>query len=402
MKKNSLKLSLSLLLLLSACASPDAAQLLQPVDNLENQPVTTERFISTSVHDIFNEYDLNKNNTIELSELAEAPNSFKQMDINKDGHLTLDEVQPAPDRVQKMSGMINQFYGDLYNSMNGSSNGSLSTSALAASSELEPFRDSEEWNNSVSAMSAQSGGSMNKQQFISLMNGYFLGMSQEQEGYHANGLWGWLKEKFSKNKTPANTVGTAKPPVILVQGYAEPSWYFLYGIYKNLKKTGRDVYPVNLFPNIGDIREQAKIVAKKIELAKKEKGVTKVDYVCHSMGGLIGRYYIQNMDGVGSIDHYVSISTPHYGTYAAWLGIGEAAKQMRPGSEFLKDLNKENPIRGTIKYTSIWTKTDEIVVPSSNSVLHGSTEMPPISFVGHLLILFAPKTYTEIRESLDK
>ena len=74
---------------------------------------------------------------------------------------------------------------------------------------------------------------------------------------------------------------------------------------------------------------------------------------------------------------------------------------MRPGSDFLKDLNNGNPIRGTIKYTSIWTKTDEIVVPPKSSLLEGSKEMPAINFVGHLLILWAPKTYQEIKEALD-
>jgi triacylglycerol lipase len=120
------------------------------------------------------------------------------------------------------------------------------------------------------------------------------------------------------------------------------------------------------------------------------------------MGGLIGRYYIQDLNGANNIDHYVSIATPHYGTYLSWLGIGEGAKQMRPGSDFLTKLNSGNPIRANIKYTSIWTKTDEIVIPSSNSVLLGSTVMPDIGFVGHLLILWAPKTYTQIREALDK
>ncbi|RYG07017.1 MAG: alpha/beta hydrolase [Chitinophagaceae bacterium] len=184
-----------------------------------------------------------------------------------------------------------------------------------------------------------------------------------------NNLFLELNKKYANYKNPTVNRNN-KLPVVIVQGYAEPSWYFMYGIYRDLRKNDwQALYPVNLFPNITDIKEQAKIVARKIDEAKKEQKVNKVNYVAHSMGGLIGRYYIQEMRGANNIDHYVSISTPHYGTHVSWLGLGEAAKQMRPGSEFLTKLNANYPIYGSVKYTSIWTKTDEIVIPAENAVL---------------------------------
>jgi pimeloyl-ACP methyl ester carboxylesterase len=76
---------------------------------------------------------------------------------------------------------------------------------------------------------------------------------------------------------------------------------------------------------------------KKIEQAKKEQGVSRVDYIAHSMGGLIGRYYTQNLKGANSIEHLGNNFNPSlWNIRLLGLGIGDAAKQMRPGSDFLK------------------------------------------------------------------
>jgi triacylglycerol lipase len=396
-KKTLKKLTIIILLAtLSGCNTRNA-NLLDPDNN--EQP--TEKFLLTSVRNIFDEYDTSQNGYIESSELSGAPTAFKEMDKNNDQKISFEEAQPSVERLQKMSMMINHFYEDLYKGLE-PSGGSVTAKVLSSSDELEPFRESEAWKKElekITTLEDNTDKPINLQQFNNLMNGFFLDLSNEQQTYKSAGLWRWLKEKFGKTDDP---VISKKNPVILVQGYAEPSWYFLYGIYRNLKKTGRDLYPVNLFPNIGDIKEQAKIIAAKVEQVKKERNVQKVDYVCHSMGGLIGRYYIQSLNGANNVDHFVSIATPHYGTYLAWIGIGEGAKQMRPGSDFLKELNTGNPIKGNIKYTSIWTKTDEIVIPAESAELIGSNVMPNINWVGHLLILWAPKTYTQIREALDK
>lgn len=393
MKKNILKLSLAFLVLLSACNNQ--SYILPDTSLPENQ-----KFIMTSIKNTFDEYDVNKDNVIDLSELGQATEAFNALDANKDKKITFDEVQPSAQRIQQMSLMIDNFYNDLYKRL-ALDNHTVSAKALSSSQEMEPFAESETWKKDLDDIIAKNADKpITQEQFAPLMNKFFLDLSDEQQKFKATGFWKWLKEKFRKGHDEIPLAG--KKPVILVQGYAEPSWYFLYGIYRNLKKSGREVYPVNLFPNIGDITLQAKIVATKIEQIKKEQGVSKVDYVAHSMGGLIGRYYIQELKGENSIDHYVSIATPHYGTYVAWLGIGEGAKQMRPDSDFLKKLNEGNPLKPNIKYTSIWTKTDEIVIPSSSSVLIGSNVMPDIKLAGHLLILWSPTSYSEIREALDK
>lgn len=345
-----------------------------------------ETFVANSYRGVFNEYDKNRSGSIEPQELAEAPNSFKALDKDKNNRLSFAEVSPPVERIRQSAGWIASFYKELQREVDANGDGLISKEEFTSSEHLSAFKDTNAWFQITSTIDK----SVN-----------FNGFSSLQFTNTLNLLFNDLQKKFNTFQNTPRVSSNGRIPVVLVQGYAEPSWYFMYGIYRDLKRNGwQSIYPVNLFPNITDIKEQARIVAKKIEQAKREQNMPKVDYIAHSLGGLIGRYYIQEMKGAQNIEHYVSISTPHYGTYVSWLGLGEAARQMRPGSDFLKKLNTGNPIYGSIKYTSIWTKTDEIVIPSENAVLNGSRIMPAVSLTGHLLILWSSETYKQIKDSL--
>ena len=42
---------------------------------------------------------------------------------------------------------------------------------------------------------------------------------------------------------------------------------------------------------------------------------------------------------------------------------------MRPGSEFLEDLNRDSAMLGRIEFTTIWTPFDLMIVPADSSRL---------------------------------
>lgn len=198
---------------------------------------------------------------------------------------------------------------------------------------------------------------------------------------------------------PFSTAGVAatKQPVILIQGYMEPSWYFMWGVKRHLQKTGHPAYGINLAPNIGDADKAARKLAQYAEKIHHLHN-QKVTLIGHSFGGLIARHYLQHLGGVKTTDRLVTIATPHLGTYVAYLGPGQGGVQMRPGSTFLDWINQD---KVPVPVTCIWTKTDEIVVPPRNSILPGATVKDPVPWVGHLLILFHPKTYRYLNEALQ-
>ena len=67
---------------------------------------------------------------------------------------------------------------------------------------------------------------------------------------------------------------------------------------------------------------------------------TRFSIVAFSMGGLISRYYLQELGGAERCQGLYTIATPHQGTYMAYLYPGRGTRQMRPESPFLTGLQK--------------------------------------------------------------
>jgi triacylglycerol lipase len=61
------------------------------------------------------------------------------------------------------------------------------------------------------------------------------------------------------------------------------------------------------------------------------------------------------------------MATPHQGTNLAWLHPGPGVAQMRPGSPFLRDLERDADLLKNIKFTSFYTPLDTVIVPARNS-----------------------------------
>jgi triacylglycerol lipase len=129
------------------------------------------------------------------------------------------------------------------------------------------------------------------------------------------------------------------------------------------------------------------------QVLKKTKA-TKVDIIAHSMGGLSTRYYIKNLDGASKVNDVITLGSPHHGTNSAYYGFFTAgAREMMPDSQFLQDLNSGDETPGAfVKYTSIYSTTDEVINPYTSSILNGAKNVE-VSGVSHsgLLSSEAPK-----------
>lgn len=105
------------------------------------------------------------------------------------------------------------------------------------------------------------------------------------------------------------------------------------------------------------------------------RGIT-VDVVAHSMGGLITRYALSQVQRAHPdfppylyVEDAVTLGTPHSGTgWASWCWTIQC-EQMRPGSSFVNWLgtNAPNPqTSGGTDWTNIGSYSDEIVSASSS------------------------------------
>jgi triacylglycerol esterase/lipase EstA (alpha/beta hydrolase family) len=192
---------------------------------------------------------------------------------------------------------------------------------------------------------------------------------------------------------------SGRRPIVLVPGYLEPWWLFWYIRGRLERDRLVPAETVSMFPALRDIRVSARVLKTRVDTLRRQYGGTKLDVIGHSEGGLIARYMIKSLQGTMDIERYVSLASPHHGTLMAYLGPGESARQMQPGSGFLHELNAGDPTPGAVRYTSIYTNTDLIVVPSSSSYLPGATNHE-IRWLNHLFILMSGKTYDRIVASL--
>lgn len=98
--------------------------------------------------------------------------------------------------------------------------------------------------------------------------------------------------------------------------------------------------------------------------------------VAFSMGCIVTRYYLQQLEGYKRVRAFFAISGPHAGTLTAYCYYGQAAKDMRPGSELLRSLDASCHCLADVHIVSYWTPFDMTIFPPNHSCWrHGATRM---------------------------
>jgi triacylglycerol lipase len=156
-------------------------------------------------------------------------------------------------------------------------------------------------------------------------------------------------------------------PVILVPGYRDNSRVFRQ-LTRYLKVHHFDVHALSLHPSDGrlPLNQLAEQVATYVERTFAPDQI--LDFVGFSMGGIVLRYYLQRLGGLTRADHFITLGSPHQGTWMAYYSSRPGVMQMRPRSPFLMDLAQDEEMLSQIRFTSIWTPLDLTIVPSSSSV----------------------------------
>lgn len=160
----------------------------------------------------------------------------------------------------------------------------------------------------------------------------------------------------------------ARNPVVLVHGIWNTAAIFA-ALQAHLEREGWQVYAPSLTPNNGDapLESLAEQVASFINSALGSQ--QPFDLLGFSMGGLIARYYVQQLGGLARVQRFVTVSAPHQGTLLGALSHRYGIRQMRPGSPFLKALNQDIQQLKSIQFSSLWTPFDLLILPPWSSDL---------------------------------
>ncbi|HZU74170.1 MAG TPA: alpha/beta fold hydrolase [Acidimicrobiales bacterium] len=181
-------------------------------------------------------------------------------------------------------------------------------------------------------------------------------------------------------------------PVLLVHGYGHnrSGWFVLE---RHLAKAGfGHVDALNYSPLRHDVPELAEQLARRVERLRADSGAERVHLVGHSLGGLVVRWYVQELGGDATVDRAVTIATPHQGTVAAFAAPGRTAEELRPGSWVMRRLAdgaRPSPVRWVAYYSNV----DLLVQPASSAMLtHPALAATNVLAKdhGHLSLMLSP------------
>ncbi|MBD2436536.1 triacylglycerol lipase [Nostoc sp. FACHB-110] len=171
-----------------------------------------------------------------------------------------------------------------------------------------------------------------------------------------------------------NSISQQYNPVLLVHGISDTE--FVFRKMRNyLTQKGWPVYALNLVPNNGDVGLD--VLAQQVAdyVATHFDPEQTIDIVGFSMGGIVSRYYVQRLGGIERVQRFITIASPHYGTVIAYGSWRPGCLQMRPNSDFLKDLNADAVMLKQLNFTSIWTPYDLMIVPAKSSQMPLGTQV---------------------------
>lgn len=170
------------------------------------------------------------------------------------------------------------------------------------------------------------------------------------------------------------------PIVVLVHGFLDHGSLF-NRLRHDLRKQGFEVYAINLKPNDGRHGIEALAEQLKNFIDSISAPAQTVALIGFSMGGIVCRYYLQCLSGLTKVHRFISIASPHQGTYMAYGLPIKACRQMQPGSRFLAKLNEKVDLLKPANPVSLWTPYDLMIVPAHSAILRiGETVKLPVWF----------------------
>jgi triacylglycerol lipase len=175
-------------------------------------------------------------------------------------------------------------------------------------------------------------------------------------------------------------------PIVLTPGFLDNT-HKLSSLVNLLQRSGLEPLAISPQPSDGSVGIDNLAVKLAQEIDAKLGPDQPIEFFGFSMGGLIGRYYVQELGGAKRVRRLLTLATPHRGSLTArLLPPRPALTQMYPDSEFLMELNRDlTPLTET-NFKALWTPFDLSVTPASNCYLPSLPERRLFSpFHGTLL-----------------
>lgn len=124
----------------------------------------------------------------------------------------------------------------------------------------------------------------------------------------------------------------------------------------------------------------------------------RIDLVCHSLGGVVARTWLQLLGGARRVDRCILIGTPQRGTYNAYWLASRVGRELRPDSPLLERLQATRSAASAVRFSSIVAGSDNIVIPRVFGA--GEEDVVHVPDLGHMGLLFSPAVFRAVHDRL--
>lgn len=184
--------------------------------------------------------------------------------------------------------------------------------------------------------------------------------------------------------------------VLLVHGYVCNRGFWNPWMHR-LKAQGIPFVAVNLEPVFGSIDSVVEALEEAVRRLEDATGMPPVA-VAHSMGGLVLRRWWADA-APGRLHHAITIGTPHQGTWLARWGPSRNARQMRPGSPWLRALAAAEPAARAASFTCFHSNADNVVFPPRLATLPGADNRLLPGYA-HVHLATAPEPWLALQHAM--
>ena len=146
----------------------------------------------------------------------------------------------------------------------------------------------------------------------------------------------------------------------------------------------------------------AEHLAQRIALIQAVTGIDHVHAVGHSMGGIVLRWYVQELGGDETMRTAVTLASPHKGTIAAFAGRFRGAADLRPNSAVMRQLRASARPTG-VRWVAYYGDHDALVQPISSGRIDEESMQARnvlVPGMGHMGMLMSQSVVTEIVDEL--
>ena len=193
-------------------------------------------------------------------------------------------------------------------------------------------------------------------------------------------------------------------PVVLVHGYGHnrSGWF---GLERRLRDAGfTSVHTMNYvaFGREG-VPELAARLADRVEAIRELTGAPRVHLVGHSNGGILLRWFVQELGGDQVVGTAITVASPHEGTLAAMAAPGPCGRDLRPGSLVMRRL-AATAQPSSVRWIAYYTNLDALVVPARSAMLRAPALRATNILVkdhGHLGMIVSPRVARGIVAQLE-